>query len=87
MTDDPTYITEADVAEDVPEFSLGQLVWARINAGRGLKLVQLLSRHDPESWDCDLYPGTTSFPQHPVVIPEDNLLHYNPDDEPQEVEL
>lgn len=56
--------------------NIGDLVYVRVNEGRGVSLVELISRHDEESWDVNLSPRT--IPQALGVIHEDDILDYDP---------
>lgn len=67
------------------DFHIGQLVYARVNEGRGVKVVRLVSRHDPDYWDVDPYPDTDADVLW--LVREDDLLTYDPYGEPKGVEL
>ena len=77
--DEARPIFETDMVDvESPLHSIGDLVYALVNGGRGTMLVRLLSRHDEDSCDVNLYPGS-GFKL--VVVAEGDLLAYNPYDE------
>lgn len=64
--------------------NIGDLVYVRINVGRGITLAKLVSRHDPEHWDCDLYPNTSG--ERLIVVGDEDVLNYDPYEESERLE-